>query len=110
MSNPNGADFPSFAYGRVDKGGNKKTGSGFVSYRQDAGTYIITFDPPFTEAPAVVGNQTDFGTTGESTLDQVTFPIVTANSCTVLTGGSGGNHEDRSFSFMAIGPQGRQAS
>lgn len=101
------SDFPMMVYGSIDKNGRITSGSNFSCHRESNGTYRIVFSLPFSEAPAVVGSQTNFGSMGESTLDQITFPFVYKDSCTVLTGGSSGNAEDRSFSFIAVGPMGR---
>ncbi|BAM87089.1 hypothetical protein S58_10780 [Bradyrhizobium oligotrophicum S58] len=73
----------------------------------EPGTYILTFNPPFAEPPAIVGTQCQFNEPGppitESTQDGLVFPQVTPSSAIVLTGNSVGTRTPRAFSFVAMG-------
>ncbi|NVE00682.1 hypothetical protein HUX62_21930 [Massilia sp. BJB1822] len=75
---------------------------GFSARRESTGTYTILFQPVFTTNPAVVGSQWGYGA-GQSTLDNVIFPSLSASSVTVQTGDSKGTSTDRNFSFIATG-------
>lgn len=109
MTNANESGFPVIIYGTIDKTGAVKSGSGFVCQRQSEGNYVVIFSQAFTDTPAVVGNQTGYGSIGESTLDQVVFPLVTNVSFTALTGLPSGSASDRGFSFIAAGSLSRQS-
>lgn len=89
--------------GVVNANGSIASGSGFSVTRQTTGQYVIDFTQAFSELPAIVGSQTQFGNIGQNTRDNVVFPFVSNGSATALTGDSNGSHTDRSFSFIAIG-------
>lgn len=67
------------------------------------GQYAISFSPPFSKVPAIVGTQTGYGTINERTTDNVVFPFVSEANATALTGDDKGIHVDRGFSIIAIG-------
>ncbi|WP_198390693.1 hypothetical protein, partial [Burkholderia ubonensis] len=63
-------------WGSVNRDGVVLDGSGgFAVKRESTGTYQIKFGVQFTKTPAVVGSQGALGN-GQSTLDNVIFPVV----------------------------------
>jgi hypothetical protein len=92
-------------YGTVASDGRIISGSGFISQRQNNGTYVIDFEPGFSNIPAIVGSQTGYGNINENPLDGIVFPYLNQGSATALTGDSSGGKTDRQFSFIAIGEQ-----
>jgi hypothetical protein len=92
-------------WGSIDGDGRKESGStGFSVSKQEKGQYVISFSPTFSGTPAMVATQTRHGRLDQETNDGVVIPLLTNSSATLLTGKDNGNHEDRSFSFIAIGP------
>lgn len=91
-------------WGVVNANGTVAAGSGFTVTSQGSGEYIISFSPAFSSMPAIVGSQANFGSTSQDTRDNIVFPYVNNGAATALTGDSGGNHTNRSFSFIAMGP------
>lgn len=93
-------------WGSVSAGGTFVSNSSGVSIAPSGnpGEYMITFIQPFSAIPAIVGSQTGFGDDDENTLDGVVFPVVSPTGATALTGDSTGSLIDRSFSFLAVGP------
>ncbi len=89
--------------GVIASDGSKVSGHGFSVTSQGSGEYIISFSPPFSEIPAIVGSQVNFGSAGQDTRDGVVFPYVNAGAATALTGGSDGGHTNRTFAFIARG-------
>ncbi|WP_232438427.1 hypothetical protein [Burkholderia ubonensis] len=90
-------------WGSVNRDGVVLDGSGgFAVKRESTGTYQIKFSVQFTKTPAVVGSQGAFGN-GQSTLDNVIFPVVHPGEITVQTGDQYGKYSDRNFSFIVIG-------
>ncbi|WP_299627981.1 hypothetical protein [uncultured Tenacibaculum sp.] len=92
-------------YGTVSSNGSIISGSGFIVQKQNTGTYLIDFEPGFSQTPAVVGSQTGYGSIDENPLDNVVFPYINQGSTTALTADSSGHKKDRQFSFIAIGEQ-----
>ena len=89
--------------GVINSDGSKVSGHGFSVTSQGSGEYIISFSPPFSEVPAIVGSQVNFGSTGQDPRDGVVFPFVNAGAATVITGDSAGGHSSRTFAFIARG-------
>ncbi|WP_232453841.1 hypothetical protein [Burkholderia ubonensis] len=90
-------------WGSVNRDGVVLDGSGgFAVKRESTGTYQIKFGVQFTKTPAVVGSQGALGN-GQSTLDNVIFPVVNPGEITVQTGDQYGKYSDRNFSFIVIG-------
>lgn len=95
-------------FGNVNAIGTKFTGSdGFSVNRQSKGTYVISFNPDFTESPALVTSQNfpDWNGDGVSgnTKDNVVIHKLSNNQAILTTGDQDGNLIDRNFSFIAIG-------
>jgi len=91
-------------WGAINKDGSiRNSGGGFNVTKQGNGQYVISFRTLFNDVPAIVGSQTNYGDLGEANTDGVVFPIVDRGSATAITGDGGGKHQDRSFSFIAIG-------
>ncbi len=92
-------------WGVVNKDGSiTSSGGGFTITHQGNGEYIISFSPTFSATPSIVGSQVLFGQESQDTRDNVVFPFLNSGAATALTGDSQGKHQDRSFSFIAIGP------
>jgi|LakMenEpi03Aug12_release.lakeMendotaPanAssembly.Ray.scaffolds.fasta_scaffold592826_1 hypothetical protein len=92
-------------WGVVNKDGSiKSSGGGFTITHQGNGEYIISFSPTFSATPSIVGSQVLYGQESEKPLDNVVFPFLNSSTATAFTGDSKGDQEDRSFSFIAIGP------
>ncbi|KVO85778.1 hypothetical protein WL61_08295 [Burkholderia ubonensis] len=90
-------------WGSVNRDGVVLDGSGgFAVKRESTGTYQIKFGVQFTKTPTVVGSQGALGN-GQSTLDNVIFPVVNPGEITVQTGDQYGKYSDRNFSFIVIG-------
>ncbi|SHM24441.1 hypothetical protein [Roseibium suaedae] len=83
------------------------TGYNFNVVNQSAGTYQIQFNDDFEGMPAITGSQVLWGNLNQSPLDNVVFPYLNQNGATAIVGGAGGDHTNRSFAFIAIGPDGR---
>src|ERR1051325_4279921 len=91
-------------WGAINANGTiASSGGGFSVTRQGTGQYVISFRSLFQAVPSVVGSQTNFGGLNENPLDNIVFPIVDTGSATAITGDAQGNHQDRNFSFIAIG-------
>lgn len=79
----------------------------FTVESSQAGVYVITFDPPFANPPAIVGTQCQYDKpntpVNESTNDGLVFPQVTPSTATVETGNSVSTWVPRTFSFVAMG-------
>lgn len=93
-------------WGLIDKQGRIMSGSG--GYRVDKevsqpGLYKITFDEEFLDLPAITGNQVNFESLEQDPRDGVVFPVLDRYSVKVIVGKSTGTHEEREFSFIAIG-------
>lgn len=83
------------------------TGYNFNVVNQSAGVYQIQFDDDFDATPAITGSQVLWGNLGQNSLDNIVFPYLNENGATAIVGDSNGSHQNRSFSFIAIGPDGR---
>ncbi len=81
----------------------KSSGGGFSVSRQGTGQYVISFRTQFVNIPSMVATQTNWGKLDERTTDGAVIPFLDSGEATVLTGNSDGTHDDRSFSFIAIG-------
>ena len=90
-------------WGVVNSNGTAQSGSGFTVQYAGTGQYSITFDNAFSDIPSIVGSQVLFGSLNENTMDTVVFPQLTSKLATALTGEASGKHQDRNFSFIAIG-------
>ncbi len=84
-------------------GSIEQKGEGFTVMHQKNGEYIISFSPPFSDIPSIVGSQVLFGDEDQYPVDNVVFPFLTKGAATAITGDAKGNQLDRSFSFIAIG-------
>jgi len=94
-------------WGTINADGSIASGSGgFNVILTQPGQYVISFQHLFTGLPSIVGSQTRFGSLGESSTDGVVFPQLNNASTVAITGDGGGNHQNRNFSFIAIGFQG----
>lgn len=95
--------------GNVNADGTIASGTGFTITNSGDGLYLITFRPSFTAPPAVVLTQnyrswSDFDYGGGDSRDNCVLVAVNMDHAKVLTGGSSGEHGDRNFCFIAIGP------
>ncbi|HSF43743.1 MAG TPA: hypothetical protein VLT87_28375 [Thermoanaerobaculia bacterium] len=92
------------------------SGSGnFTISRSAEGAYEIEFaEGTFQNTPALVvvqqysgkdgrGRWTDFGYGGGDTRDNAVISALDKSKAKVITGNPDGKHEDRNFSFFAIG-------
>ena len=111
---PKGLLIPKMAWGNVTAYGTKSptiAGSGATILRDEQGIYYIDFQVKFTNIPAFVATQQysandkwdDTSSKGGDTRDNVTIIALSATHAKVKTGDSGGNAQDRNFSFIAIG-------
>lgn len=78
-------------------------GADFKATRVNTGEYQIHFRNEFSDVPAVVGSQVLYQNDGQGTSGNVVFPFLNTLGFTALTGNGGGDHEDRSFAFIAAG-------
>jgi hypothetical protein len=91
-------------WGTVNANGSPASGEGFEVTKTASGQYNISFDPPFSGLPSIVGSQTRFGALNQNTSDNIVFPFLSNAQATALTGDNSGDHRDRNFSFIAVGP------
>ena len=92
-------------WGAINADGSIVGGSGgFKVASQGSGKYVITFTNPFNSLPAIVATQTNSGSLSEANTDGIVVPILTNNSATLITGNNQSTPENRSFSFVVIGP------
>ncbi|RKH68270.1 hypothetical protein [Corallococcus llansteffanensis] len=98
--------------GSVHSNGNAVQGAGFKSQRAQntsAGTFLITFDPPFSAAPTMVATQASYmGEAGPvqntpSTLDNAVILGVDRSTALIRLGDGFGTGYYRHFHFLAIG-------
>ncbi|MEV6040510.1 hypothetical protein AB0L65_56035 [Nonomuraea sp. NPDC052116] len=92
--------------GLVQASGAIATGSGFTVEHIVEGTYSVTFNQPFSEAPSVVTTQVYPNTsnsTGGDTRDNSVVVYISPQMFRVITGDSSGKKTDRSFAFIATG-------
>lgn len=94
-------------WGCVNKDGSVHSGTGFNVDKVGTGNYVITYADQFSTPPAVVLTQNfksweDFGYQGGSLTDNAVLIAGDASHCKVLTGAAK-NHEDRNFTFIAMG-------
>jgi hypothetical protein len=89
--------------GVIGSDGTKLSGHGFTVTSQGNGEYIISFSPPFSAIPAIVGSQVNYEKTSQDTRDNVIFPYVNTGAATAITGDSTGDHTNRTFAFIANG-------
>ena len=95
-------------WGAVDSKGKLISSSGGVSVSEPdpAGQYVIRFPNQFRSLPAIVATQTNLGNLTESSRDGIVVPLLSIDSATLITGNNKSTHENRSFSFIAIGEPG----
>ena len=97
---------PAISWGTIAADGSITSGSAdFKVTKTAVGVYNINFNHNFSAIPAISGSQTRLGSQAEWPTDNVVFPFLTENSATAVTGdgSAGGNHSDRSFSFIVVG-------
>lgn len=97
---------PRISWGTITADGKIVNSSGdFMVTNIDNGRYTVSFNDHFSSVPAIVGSQNNFGSDSEWNTDGVVFPFVNTNSFQVNTGtgGGGGDLQNRSFAFIAIG-------
>jgi hypothetical protein len=87
-------------WGFVDASANIIAGKGFTMSRENTGTYRVNFTTPFLAKPCVVVTIQIAG----SPADNAVLSEHGEATCVILTGNSGGVKDNRSFSFIAIGP------
>jgi len=98
---------PLILWGSINADGTIASGSGGFSVTvQGSGQYVISFRTLFQGVPAMVGSQNRYGALGESSLDNVVFPLVDSGTATALTGDSANHQQPRNFAFIAIGNPG----
>jgi hypothetical protein len=91
-------------WGSINGDGTIAGGSGgFWVGHQSSGIYVITF-PAFASPPVIVGSQTGSNNLSQDNREGMVFPWVNNNYAIAITGDAAGNQQDRSFSFIAIGP------
>ena len=95
-------------WGVVNSKGELISDSGGVSVSKprDAGQYVINFPNQFSSLPAIVATQTNSGNLTESNTDGIVVPLLSTASATLITGNNKSTHDDRNFSFIAIGERG----
>jgi hypothetical protein len=96
-----------FVYGYIDSDGTVISGSGIYTVdHDDTGVYSVTFENEFADKPAVTVAQVytgdkDYG--GGYLSDNAVIIYIDTRMAKFLTG-TGENHRDRQFSFIAMGP------
>ena len=91
--------------GYIDKDGSILSGSGFRVNRVTTGRYTVSFDSPFSAAPACVVTQVypqDFTRNGK-TLDNAIITNIDRDKFQYATGDHQGANSDRAASFIAVG-------
>ena len=100
-------------WGCVNANGTTHSGSGFTVERlSNAGSYIITYDTPFSATPAVVLTQQfanpyawdNFNYKDGMTLDNAVLVASDKTHFKLKTGDNDGNGSYRNFTFIAFGP------
>lgn len=96
-----------FVYGYIDADGTLITGSGIYNIDHEApGVYGVTFTTPFGSTPAVSATQVYNGEqdyAGGYLTDNAVIIYIDNTMAKFLTG-AGTDHQDRKFSFIAVGP------
>jgi hypothetical protein len=94
--------------GTVDASGTIRAGLGFSIAHIGTGVYDINFDVPFTGLPSVSVTQIfpdlSFLPPGKTT-DNAVINGISASKVRVATGRDNGDLDDRSFSFIIMGPR-----
>ena len=95
-------------YGTVDAKGEKISGNSFSSTNEASGRYRVRFEPPFASPPAVTTSQVFAGVhnNGGDSRDNALVITIEKDKVRIRTGNADGGTEDRSFSFIAVGPAG----
>jgi len=80
----------------------------FTVSKTSTGTYTISFDPEFSNLPAMLVTQNhrdweDWQFTGGDTRDNAVVVAVNGNKAMVITGKEDGTKVDRNFSFLLVG-------
>ena len=106
-------------WGVINSDGTKMSGStNFTVTKAGTGFYNIIFDPAFTSIPAIQVTQIYWGTRssamtptgtiktvgGGDTRDNNVVSSTDMRQCTIKTGDSNGDANDRPFCFIAYGP------
>lgn len=95
-------------WGCINVNGSKHSGRGFNSNKIGMGIYEVTYNRPFLAPPAVVLTQNfksweDFGYGGGDGRDGCILAASDEAKFKAITGRSDGIHDDRNFTFIAIG-------
>lgn len=96
-------------WGCVNADGTLHSGANVNITNLGDGVYLVNFLAPFTGTPSVVlaqnyRNWGDFEYGGGDTRDNCVLIAVDQFKFKVVTGGSNGDHTDRNFTFIAVGP------
>ena len=95
----------SILWASVNADGTVDASSGGLSVAHQAtGMYVITF-PAYNATPSIVGSQTRSSNASEDSREGMVFPWVNKSYAVAITGDASGNQQDRSFSFIVVGPQ-----
>ena len=92
--------------GRINSDGSIAGGSGFYVRALGDGVFIVEFDSPLPNVPAVVVKENyrswgDFDYTGGDSRDNVVLVAVDQKGFKVITGNNSGARVDRNFAFLA---------
>ena len=95
--------------GTIRSDGAVLSGAGFTVQKLGTGLYQINFNPIFNMRPAASVTQIypyadNFGTGGD-TRDNAVITGINNSALKLKTGESGGNAQDRSFTFVVVGPR-----
>ena len=94
--------------GTVDASGSILAGQGFTVGHGSPGVYDINFAVPFTGIPSATSTQIypdiNFGTPGKTT-DNSVINGISSTRVRFTTGDANGDLNDRSFSFIVMGPR-----
>lgn len=100
-------------YGYVDSDGTILKGSGFKTVHDDTGVYTLMFDNAsdgsdiFNDTPVVVVSQVYTGEMsygGGDVTDNALVIALAIDRAKILTGNKNDNHQNRQFTFIAVGP------
>jgi hypothetical protein len=95
--------------GTVDSSGLVLSGAGFTVNHVGSGMYEVNFNAPFSGLPSasvtqIYPNKDGFGAHGITT-DNAVINGINATKFGVVTGDSHGDVQDRSFTFIVLGPR-----
>ncbi|HET7016647.1 MAG TPA: hypothetical protein VFI65_22180 [Streptosporangiaceae bacterium] len=93
-------------WGVISPEGKIISGHGFKVDRSNTGIYTILFEEPFNVIPVVVTSQifpNDVSSQGGDTRDNAVVVGIVNDRFRIKTGGSGGEAQNRHFTFIAMG-------